>query len=439
MAANLHGQGLSPDPVPPVMHGAGGRWRVWQIVVAVVVAALLAGTAGVFIGRASKTGKEAASSQSWQPLPRAPIVGRLGPGAVWTGSEMTVWGGYARSQNVGQASDGAAYNPATRTWRAIAPAPSGVQGDGGAGAVWTGDEMVVWASNSPDGPVGGAAYDPATDSWRRLPAGPLGRREGYSSVWTGKELIVIGGTLGDTIAKPTAAALDPESGTWRLLPGLNRLTGLLPAGAVWDGREVLVKAGGCSTGTDGITSCRSIFLAYNPATDTVREITLPAPSSAFGADTAASLKPIGWTGTEVVFTAAAPGGGSVEIVRYNSTIDGWNGKQAGSCHIVDKPAQGRGCRDWSKGPYAPCFIPGGYTQAAWLGDRYVAACGKNGLQIYSLATNTWRMITPGPSPLNSREGSAIVWTGTDLIAWSGTVYERFNPTPNDGVSLRLKS
>jgi len=48
------------------------------------------------------------------------------------------------------------------------------------------------------------------------------------------------------------------------------------------------------------------------------------------------------------------------------------------------------------------------------------------------------IIIPGPSPLNSREGSAIVWTGTELIAWSGTVYERFNPTPADGASLTLR-
>jgi hypothetical protein len=69
----------------------------------------------------------------------------------------------------------------------------------------------------------------------------------------------------------------------------------------------------------------------------------------------------------------------------------------------------------------------------------VAADGSSGLQIYDLDTDTWQTITPGPSPLNSREGSAIVWTGADLIAWSGTVYERFNPTPADGASLTLKN
>ena len=31
-----------------------------------------------------------------------------------------------------------------------------------------------------------------------------------------------------------------------------------------------------------------------------------------------------------------------------------------------------------------------------------------------------------------------MWTGTDLIAWSGTVRKPGNPTPADGASLTLK-
>ncbi|MGZ4363012.1 MAG: hypothetical protein ACXVFF_12150 [Gaiellaceae bacterium] len=385
-----------------------------------MLVALLAAVAGVFFGRATKTGKEAGLSPAWQSLPKAPIAGRIGAGVVWTGKKMIVWGGYARSENAGQAADGAAYDPATRTWRTIAPSPAGVQGDGGAGVVWTGDAMVVWASSSPDGPVGAAVYNPRTNTWRRLPAGPLGIREGYASVWTGKELLVIGGYRGDGEATPIAAAVNPRPGVWRLLPAFDHVTFFGgPNGAVWNGHEAFV-AGNLSLCPERGSACdktRPILVAYNPATDTVREIKLPAYSTDFGADTAASLKPIGWTGTDVVFSTTVTG--SVRIVRYNPTTG-----------------------VWTKGTYAPCYIPfNGYTQTAWIGDRYVAACGGDGLQIYSLVTDswTWRTITPGPSPLNSREGSAIVWTGTQLIAWSGTVYKPFNPTPNDGASLTLKN
>ena len=393
VAANLHGQALPPDPAPPVMHGTGGRWRVWQVVVAAaVVAALLAG-AGVFIGRVTQGGESGGRRWRGSNCLRRLSWADSGRGAVWTGSETIAWGGYARSENVGQASDGAAYNPATRTWRVIAPAPSGVQRDDGGRVAWTGDEMVVWASNSPDGPVGGAAYDPATDSWRRLPAGPLARREGYSSVWTGKELIVIGGTLGDTIAKPTAAGARPQSRHVAAAARAEPAHGPSPRRRLGWGEGLRRRPG----------AARPMRTASPPAGRSSSPTTPPPTRSARSrcqrlrrrsAQTRRCRHADRWTRTEVVFTAAAPGGGSVQIVRYNPTIDGWNGEPAASCHIVDKPAHGHGCRNWSKGPYAPCFIPGGYTQVAWLGDRYVAACGKNGSADYSLTTNTWRVITP---------------------------------------------
>ena len=452
-AASPHAPANSPQSPP---RAPGGRWRTRHVVAAVVVVAAAAAAAGLFVGRATKTATTATAqpclvaaksgdlracapetgvSASWQTLPQAPIAGRIAEGVVWTGTEMLVWGGAARSGHVKAATDAAAYNPATRTWRKIAPPPPGA----GGGATWTGDAAAFWAGNAPDGPAVGAVYDPRTDAWRRLPAGPLGPREGYSSVWTGKELLIISGTEGDTLATPIAAAVDPRTGSWRLLRGLDHLKGLLVKGAVWDGHEVFAE-GDLSLCPERGSACdrhRSIFVAYNPATDTAREIDLPAPSTTFGADQLSSLTPIAWDGTDVVFSVGFPG--SVAIVRYNPTAGGARKASAAPCHIVDVPAHGRGCPGWRRGRAAPCYIPvTQYTQTAWLGDRYVAACGTNGLQIYSPETDSWRIVTPGESPLNSREGSAIVWTGTDLIAWSGTVYERFNPTPAGGASLTLR-
>lgn len=397
------GAALSSSPASPMTHRTGRRPRASLVVAAAVVVALASGVVGVLIGRATTSGERALTAASWQPLPAAPIVGRLGPSGVWTGTEMIVWGGYARSEDVGQASDGAIYDPAARAWRTIASAPAGVQG--GAAVAWTGDEMLVWASSSPDGPVGAASYDPSTDSWRRLPAGPLGKRESFSSVWTGKELIVVGGNLGDTLAEPLAAALDPESGTWRLLPALNRITGLMPSpGVVWDGHEVFVMGTVCAT---YLSSCSPRLLAYDPATDALRTLAFAKALNV------PQLRLVGVNGTDLVFSTEAQA--KAVVVRYDPAADSWR-----------------------KGPLARFPVPiGAYTQRAWLGDRLVLADGSSGLQIYSLGTDRWETISPGPSPLNSREGSAIVWTGTELIAWSGTVYEKFNPTPADGASLTL--
>jgi hypothetical protein len=128
------------------------------------------------------------------------------------------------------------------------------------------------------------------------------------------------------------------------------------------------------------------------------------------------LKLIGVSDGDLVLSTEGLANMRTFIVRYDPTTGSWS----------------------KKGAFAPFPVPvGAYTQTAWLGDRYVAADGSSGLQIYDLDTDNWETITPGPSPLNSRAGSAIVWTGSELIAWSGTVYERFNPTPADGTSLTL--
>jgi hypothetical protein len=80
--------------------------------------------------------------------------------AVWTGSEMVVWGGEddsGYSSNIGWR-----YNPSTDSWAATSStnAPSGRILHT---AVWTGTEMIVW------GGVGftntGGRYNPGTDSW----------------------------------------------------------------------------------------------------------------------------------------------------------------------------------------------------------------------------------------------------------------------------------
>ena len=60
--------------------------------------------------------------------------------AVWTGTEMIVWGGTDFGTNF---NTGGRYNPGTDSWTATstANAPSGRYHHT---AVWTGSEMIVW-------------------------------------------------------------------------------------------------------------------------------------------------------------------------------------------------------------------------------------------------------------------------------------------------------
>ena len=75
--------------------------------------------------------------------PRAPSTRPLDDAdhtAVWTGSEMIVWGGY---DGISLLNTGGRYNPSTDSWTATsttnAPAARADHT-----AVWTGSEMIVW-------------------------------------------------------------------------------------------------------------------------------------------------------------------------------------------------------------------------------------------------------------------------------------------------------
>ena len=120
---------------------------------------------------------------------------------------------------------------------------------GGAAVVWTGRELLVWGGSSgPTGPLrgDGAAYNPATNRWRVLPAAPLPPTAWASAVWTGSEMVIFGGytdeSLGSFKLTNDAAAYDPTTNRWQVLPPAP-LSPRADAIALWTGDEVIVLAG----------------------------------------------------------------------------------------------------------------------------------------------------------------------------------------------------
>src|SRR5205814_1727802 len=82
--------------------------------------------------------------------------------AVWTGSEMIVWGGRDGSSYW---NTGGRYNPGTDSWTATSTtsAPAGRYLHT---AVWTGSEMIVWGGRDGSSYLNtGGRYNPGTDSW----------------------------------------------------------------------------------------------------------------------------------------------------------------------------------------------------------------------------------------------------------------------------------
>jgi hypothetical protein len=174
---------------------------------------------------------------TWRVMSPAPIPGSYGASGIWTGSEFIVWGGHARGgvptggpddENIAV---GAAYNPTTDRWRTIAASPLGYRE--GHDAAWTGREMLVWGGNdrrdNPQPSATGAAYDPASDSWRPIPMAPVA---GGMAIWTGRELVVFG-AAGDL------AAFDPQRNRWRSLPTPSIVDGYVQY-VIWSGSELLV-------------------------------------------------------------------------------------------------------------------------------------------------------------------------------------------------------
>jgi hypothetical protein len=225
----------------------------------------------------------------WERLPRPPASDVFsGPDpatAVWTGEELILLApsAYAPPLLPGHLPVGLAYRPGTGTWRVLPDPPVRPEDAGGGAPVWTGRELLLL-------PLGGwsFAYDPTTDRWRRSAAPPPAFAfQGTEPVWTGTEALFFSGW-------DRGAAYNPATGRWRqLAPSpLSRRTWTIQA---WTGRQLLVVGGSC--GPDPFNRCRDAA-AYDPAADAWT----PVPGLAGGAawpDGAGA-----WTGSELVVWSA---------------------------------------------------------------------------------------------------------------------------------------
>ena len=213
----------------------------------------------------------------WTQLATPPFH-RASGAAVWTGSELVLWGGDTQADAHHHA-DGAAWDAATNRWTSVPDA--GIAGRSQPAAVWTGDELLVWGGTA-SGPLGdGAAYDPATQTWRILPPAPLSPRVPVVGAWTGRELVVWGDERRDERVRD-GAAYDPAANRWRPLApapeALNVATG------VWTGTELVVV--GATLDYANLADTKTAHaLAYEPNDDRWR--TLPAPPLSPQASTAA--------------------------------------------------------------------------------------------------------------------------------------------------------
>jgi N-acetylneuraminic acid mutarotase len=332
---------------------------------------------------------------------------------VWTGRELVVWGGTTECKTnpcPPLPATGAAYDPAAKTWRVLPAAPVST-GRADAAAVWTGREVVIVggfsAASEYQPPI---AYNPTTNTWRRLPDLPLVSRTGSQAVWTGSEVVVWGGEPvgagGWSVQAPEqdrGAAYDPATNRWRLtaaapVSGVRSGTFAM----VWTGRDVVVW-GGNATGAGGRPgTCPGA--AYDPVRDTWRRIAA-GPACRSGATAV-------WSGTAMLLW-----GGTVMQQQgtaeptYSQPRDG----------LAYHPATDR----WSDLPTSP--LAGRMGAAVALDGRWLFVWGGASLDerganlttrtdgaLYDVDSHRWLAL---PSPPGGADllYPATVWTGAEFL------------------------
>ena len=160
---------------------------------------------------------------------------------------MIVWGGRSDGSAL---NDGGRYDPAGNSWTAVtttgAPAARG-----GNTAVWTGSEMIVWGGTPgfTGGLNDGGRYDPAgrqLDGGEHRPA-PPDRARSHTAVWTGSEMIVWGGGMyslgGYPFRNDGALPRHAAATAGRLVTTTGAPAARSDHTAVWTGSEMIVWGG----------------------------------------------------------------------------------------------------------------------------------------------------------------------------------------------------
>ena len=161
--------------------------------------------------------------------------------AVWTGSEMIIWGGY--NYPALDLNSGGKYNPATDSWVATSPTSAPVPREQHS-AIWSGTEMIVWGGRDTSTWFNtGGRYNPSSDSWTATSTiNAPEARWAHTAEWTGSEMIVWGGT-NQTIYLNTGAKYNPTDDSWTPTSTAHPPRGRVGHTSVWSGKKMIVWGG----------------------------------------------------------------------------------------------------------------------------------------------------------------------------------------------------
>jgi N-acetylneuraminic acid mutarotase len=339
------------------------------------------------------------TDQTWMATTTANAPrGRSLHTAVWTGSEMIVWGG--ANVNANGFNTGGRYNPSTDSWTTTSRINAPISRYDHT-AVWTGSEMIVWGGTNDDST--GGRYNPSSDSWAATSTtdAPAGRQY-HTAVWTGTEMIIFGGDNG----VKTGGRYNPNTDSWTATNTTNAPHGYFHT-AVWTGSDMIVWVGSPPYYNTGGR--------YNPSTDSwtaTATINAPSPRLRYTAI---------WTGSEMVVWGGSPlntGG------RYNPTSDSWTATSTANAPTGRE-----------------------FHTAVWTGSEMIVWGGEDGRLLgllntggrYDPVADSWTPTSTTDAP-SAREQHTAVWTDSEMIVWGGNYLDsggRYCPQSDPTLPTQL--
>src|SRR5579884_489846 len=334
------------------------------------------------------------TDDSWTPTTtvNAPEA-RTTRTAVWTGSEMIIWGGGNFS---GGLNTGGRYNPALDTWTATSTT-NVPEARGSQRSVWPGSELIIWGGFTSAGQFlnTGGRSSPITDRWTppSTTNAPAARAD-LSAVWTGSEKIIWSGIgCGGNCNLNTGGRYNPGTDSWTTTSTVNAPAARWNHRAVWTGSEMIVWGGSDSMNylhTGG---------RYNPSTDSwtaTSTVNVPLGRTGYtGVWTGSEM--IVWGGVDETFNDTNTGG------KYNPSSDSWVGTTT-----TNAPSP----RNSQTAVWA------GSEMIVWGGVFCCPAIDFDTGGRYDTTTDSWTATSTTNAPL-ARWDHTAVWTGGEMIAWGG--------------------
>lgn len=335
-------------------------------------------------------------------LPAQEPSARWNHSAVWTGTEMIVWGG--RSTN-GVLNTGGRYNPVTRTWTAMttngAPSPREYQV-----AQWTGTEMIVWGGALDPFTYynNGARYNPSNNTWAAITnVGAPTARAYHSAAWSGAHAILWGGSSnsssGGEVYYNTGGRYSPVTNTWVATTNTGAPAMRADHTAVWTSNRMIIWGGLAKEAGAPEPLKTNTGAIYNPSNNTWSATTTSGAPKGRASHTAV------WTGSRMIVWGGVGLVTATDIYntggRYDPAANSWSATSTNSG--VPSVRQDH-TAVWT-----------GSEMIVWGGQGSIGNYRDNGGR-YNPTTDTWAATATGPA---GRAYHTAIWTGSEMIVWGG--------------------